>query len=366
MRVAILSAGSSVHTIRWVRGLAKAGLDVHLITQHPLLEPLDDVAEVHQFPFRKLFGYFTMVPGVRKLLRRIRPEVVNAHYASGYGTTARLVGYRPWILSVWGCDVYDAPFQSFLHKRWIKANLEGADSIISTSQCMAEQTRRVSSDLGEISVVPFGVNLEAYEGIEKQVAPENAPLVVGTVKSMEPVYGIDILIRSFALAFEQLTHQDSSWSSRLTLRLIGGGSAMEEYRQLSQELGIGHVTEFVGQLPHSEIPCELIKFDVFAALSRSESFGVAVVEAGAAGLPVLVSDAEGLKEIVVEGRTGRIVPREDVTASAAALIELLRNRDLRQKLGQQGRQHAFENYNWSDCVQKMIQAYVRILSTGPS
>src|SRR5690606_8160176 len=118
-----------IHTIRWANGFSEAGLKVHLITQHTLIEPVHSDVEVTQFPFRGNVGYFLMAPRVRAILKATKPDLLNAHYASGYGTTARLSGFRPLALSVWGSDVYDMPRQSFLHRRLLVGNLKSADSV---------------------------------------------------------------------------------------------------------------------------------------------------------------------------------------------------------------------------------------------
>src|SRR5690554_1384949 len=168
MKIILMSAASSIHTIRWANGLSEAGHEVHVISQHPVEDSFDPAVVVHLLPFRGALGYFTIVPAVRKLLKEIQPDIVNAHYASGYGTTARLVDYRPWVLSVWGSDVYDFPHKSFVHKWLVKKNLLGADAIASTSRCMAEETRSLVPKLGDIDITPFGVDMESYSSI----APE--------------------------------------------------------------------------------------------------------------------------------------------------------------------------------------------------
>ena len=72
------------------------------------------------------------------ILRDWRPDILNAHYASGYGTTAALAGAKPLLLSVWGSDVYDFPYQGLLQAMLIRFNLRRATAIASTSRAMAD------------------------------------------------------------------------------------------------------------------------------------------------------------------------------------------------------------------------------------
>ena len=133
--------------------------------------------------------------------------------------------------------------------------------------------------------------------------------------------------------------------------------------QLLKELGIADVTTFVGQVDHQGVPAQLAEIDIYVALSRldSESFGVAVLEASAMALPVVVSDAGGLPEVVVDGQTGIVVKRDDPAAAAAALEELVLDPERRTAMGAAGRRHVEEKYSWGASVELMESVYRSLL-----
>ena len=136
---------------------------------------------------------------------------------------------------------------------------------------------------------------------------------------------------------------------------------------LSHQLGIATRTEFIGAVAHADVPRWLNCMDIYAAPSRldSESFGVAAIEACACALPVVVSDVDGLSEVVLDGETGIVVPRNDVPALQAALTRLVLDPALRQRLGREGRAHVAREYEWGRCVDWMEQCYIRTLAFGP-
>ena len=357
MKALILSAGNSIHTARWANGLSRAGVRISLATQHPVCHDLDADVDVIQFPYRHTPGYFAMSAKLRRVVRAMRPDILNAHFASGYGTTGRLVDWHPYLLSVWGSDVFSFPERTPLHRWLVKKNLNAADVIASTSHFMADRVRQLVPECGEIPITPFGIDLETFSSVPAISGDARKSLVIGTVKAMEETYGIDTLIEAFALLHGKLVASGHPLARRASLRLVGGGGRMSSLQELVARLGMADRITFVGQVPHSGVPGEIEKLDIFVALSRQESFGVAVLEAGAAGRPVVVSDAGGLAEVVRHGITGLVVPRDDPAAAAEALLDLVVNPEKRTALGEAARQHVRENYAWGPCVQQMLSVY---------
>jgi glycosyltransferase involved in cell wall biosynthesis len=145
--------------------------------------------------------------------------------------------------------------------------------------------------------------------------------------------------------------------------IVGDGSQKKELESLAQQLNIQNITNFVGAVPHEQVPHYLNQMDIYVAASRldSESFGVAVLEASACGLPVVVSDAGGLPEVVEERVTGYIAPKENVEATAKAILRLIQNDRDRTLMGLAGRKLVCDRYVWQDNVELMRQIYQQLL-----
>ncbi|MDJ0712145.1 MAG: glycosyltransferase [Woeseiaceae bacterium] len=357
MKALLLSAGSSIHTARWANGLSRAGVDICLATQHPVSQELDPGVDVIQFPHRGNPGYVMMAAQLRRVTRVMRPDILNVHFASGYGTTGRLINWHPYLLSVWGSDVFSFPERSPLHRRLVAGNLKAADVVASTSRCMADQVRTLVPAIGDIPITPFGIDVESFSSVPAISGEPRDTVVIGTVKAMEDVYGIDTLIEAFRVLYEKLVADGDPLANRIELRLIGGGSRTDALRHLAERLEMRDRITFVGQVPHANVPKEIEQIDIFVALSRQESFGVAVLEAGAAGRPVVVSDAGGLAEVVRHGITGIVVPREAPVAAADALLELLRNPEKQLAMAAAAKRHVRDLYAWDTCVKRMLAAY---------
>ena len=357
MRIALLGNAGSIHTARWANGLSSCGLAVHVISVHPPEELFSSTVNVHNLSGGSKLSYFRKLHSLRSILKEIEPSLLNAHYASGYGLLARLSGFKPLLLSVWGSDVYDFPYQSIIHKKILADNLAHATAVASTSRTMAEQTRRLFPH-PHLFITPFGIDVRSFSPFRLGATEKSneGEIVIGTVKSLAQVYGIDILIRAFAL-----THQAFGARYKIRLEIYGDGPQRRDLEQLTGGLGLSSVVQFHGRIDHGAVPVALNGFDIYAALSRSESFGVAVLEACACERPVVVSDADGLAEVVINDVTGLVVQRESVEAAALALGRLIESPRLRRELGSAGREHVLEHYTWDRSLEAMIDTYEKTI-----
>lgn len=351
MRIVYLGAGTSIHTIRWVRAIASRGHEVYFVTQHPLREPLPEAATVTRLPVGGPFGYLLNAWTLRRAVRRLKPDVVHVDYATGYGTLSRLSRHSvPTVLTVLGSDVHDFAARGRWARALVAGNLRGAQAITSASRAMAKAVLDLAP-MARVIVVPFGVDTATF----RPPAPDaRTGSVVGTVKGLSPVYGIDILLRAFAL----LVQERDIPPARLVI--AGGGPALADLEALADRLGIRHRVAFLGDVPHADVPALLGTFSLYVALSRRESFGVAVAEASACGLPVVVSRVGGLPEVVLDGTTGLIVPPENPEAAAAAIRSLLADAARARAMGHAGRAFVRTAFEWDSCVDRMIAVYAGI------
>lgn len=362
MKVLMLADASSVHTIKWVNALVQKDIELlvfslkkynaeDFISSNKLrIEVLglnDAIFKSGEGAFGKLV-YFKALPKVKKLIREFQPDLLHAHYISSYGTIGALCNFHPYIISVWGSDIYDFPQHNFLFKKIIEFDLQKADHILSTSQVMAQETAQYTSK--SIQVTPFGVDTTKFQNKGHNETDE---IVIGTVKTLDHKYGIDTLIDAFALLC--IKHPDKKFK----LKIAGTGSNETTYRAQVKKLKLEEKVDFSGRVPNDSVPEYISSFDVYLALSRldSESFGVAIVEAMACEVPVVVSNVGGLPEVVKEGQTGYIIPKENAKAAVEAIEKIIFDKTVAQKLGKNGRERVLKYYDWPKNVSLMLEVY---------
>lgn len=353
--ILFLSDINSIHTQRWVKSLLANGFKIGIFSLSAKTSSWAD--DLDNLTFRcfglkqelvrskKKFGklrYFSAQNELRSFCNEFSPDIVHAHYASSYGMLAVRLKFPKTILSLWGSDVYEFPRRSILHRVILKKILRSIPVICSTSKNMVnEASKYVTKDY---HVTPFGVNTELFKPCDRV----EQILTIGTVKALEKVYGIDRLIQLFAEFLE-------NYKKRARLLIYGTGAELNELKSLVVELNLEKSVEFKGFVEGEELVRAFNSLDIFVALSRQESFGVAVLEAQACGVPVVVSDVGGLPEVV--GReTGFVISGDDVEMGVNTLMKLT-EKNKRTKMSVEARLFVEKNYSEKVCVEKLIQVY---------
>lgn len=363
MKIFILSAINSIHTQRWVTALSQNGLKIFLFSIHGVdSNALKNLPNVEIFVYQtnlnaqsqllKKIKYLFIPKTVKQKIKEFKPDLIHAHYASSYGLIGALTGFHPYIISLWGGDIYKFPKISFLNKAILKFNLQKADKILSTSQIMAVEAKKYTDK--NIEITPFGVDINLFKRKSKAV---NSDFVIGNVKTLSKNYGIDLLIKTFKILV------DNNRTLNLKLQIIGEGPDRLKLEKLSLELGIGNKVSFTGRVNNELLPDYYNNFDVAVSLSHSESFGVVAIEAMSCECPVVVSDADGFTEVVAHNETGFIVRKNNPEAAASAIQKLIDNEKLRLQFVKNGRKNVENLYNWDENVKKMISVYSDVISS---
>lgn len=366
MKIFILSDAGSIHTKRWVKSLSENGCEIFLFgllaTDLSFYDKMPNVTVYcYNFTFNKSgiaykwimskALYFKALPKIKQKIKEFNPDIVHSHYASSFGLLGALTRFHPYVVSVWGSDVYDYPKAGWIYRKLLKFTLKRADRILSTSHVMAKETSQYTNK--HIDVTPFGVDTELFRPIPN-LRPKDT-FVVGNVKTLSPTYGIDILIKAFACVVEK------NPSIPMCLKIAGKGPQEMELKQLAVDLGVADKVEFHGFIQNDKLPDFYNSMSVSVSLSVRESFGVVAVEAMSCECPVVVSDADGFTEVVENGVTGFIVPKRNEEKAAAAIQKFIDQPDLREKMGANGRERVKRLYEWNANVQTMIHIYADIL-----
>ncbi|WP_335870578.1 glycosyltransferase [Bacillus sp. 2205SS5-2] len=362
MKILFLAPANNVHTKKWLDYYDSIGIEVVNIS----LANHKDSQENSWTHIKRVYldlvvphkiAYFFTVGKLNKIIKDEKPDLLHSHYASSYGLIGALANFHPYILSVWGSDIYDFPKKNFISKGILEFALKKSDVICSTSPALERETKKYLKNSKPMVITPFGVDIMNFKPKEKSHEVVNPKFKIGIAKGMEPKYGVEYLINGFKLFLDGLGLEEKE----VELEIAGDGPYLEEYKQLTNKLGITDKVNFLGRVDHAQIPKFISSLDVFVIPSLIESFGVAAVEAQACGVPVIASNVGGLPEVVKDGVTGFLVPPEDAQKIAEKLELLYTNESKRTEFGISGREHVILNYDWNENTKLMSDLYKEIV-----
>lgn len=219
---------------------------------------------------------------------------------------------------------------------------------VAVSRSVAEGLLAAGIPSERVEVIPDGIDLDRFPSAPPR--PDDGVVRFVHVAAMSPEKDPATLLRAFA-AFE-------AEGPRARLTLAGSGPLEEELRALAVSLGLREV-EFAGW--REDVPALLAASDLFVLSSRREGLGSSIMEAMAAGLPVIATRAGGIPELVRDGENGLLVPPGDVAGLAAAMRRLAADRELRRSMGLTARADAVARFGAARMVEAHAALYRRLL-----
>ncbi len=265
-----------------------------------------------------------------------RPHVVHVHGAGPnavYVAALRRLIRAPIVFSAHGEFRNDAHavLERSRPMRWaLQVLLRHAAAVTAPSRVVLEELRAELDLLAPATVLPNAVDLAEFE-----IAPP-APDPLGpylfTAGRLVEQKGIDLLLRAYAQARGQLGAQ--------RLVIAGDGPEGEMLARLATDLGLDGEVSFTGAVGRRRLAELMRGAEAFAFPSRREAFGIALLEAMAAGTPAIAAQVGGIPEFARDGENALLVPPEDPGALAAALVRLAGDGELRSRLADGGRAQA--------------------------
>jgi L-malate glycosyltransferase len=255
------------------------------------------------------------------LLRRERFKIVQTHFRDGNiaGVLAGALARDVTIVSTRRGEPYWTSTPGLLFLRWLDRHV---DCFIANSRTTRDRyVREEHLNSSRVHVIYNGVDLERFVSVDRETCSarrralglQEARYVVGIVANLRSVKGHADLLHAFARVDQE--HPGGR------VVFVGEGELELPLRALASELGIASNLVFLGA--REDVPEILGAFDVGVLASHFESFSNSILEYLAAGLPVVVTDVGGAREVVREGVDGFIVPPRDPDAMARALLRLL-------------------------------------------
>ncbi len=369
--------GPAIHVVNLTAGLDPARFECQLVTgtENPGEGTLMGMALEHHIEpivIPEMVGQLSLKPrdlkaliALYQLIRRERPHIVHTHAAKPgvLGRLAARLAGVPIVVHTFHGHIlhgYYGPLISQL-LRWMERWLAGiSDRIIAVSEQVKQDLVRYRVAVaGKICVIPLGFDLRPFlhsgqhrGALMQELGLTNGTRLVGIVGRIFPIKNHRLFLEAAARVAVEEPH------ARFVV--VGDGVLRHEMEACAQSLGIADRVTFTGW--RRDLPRVYPDLDVLVVSSLNEGTPVSAIEAMASGCPVVATRVGGLPDLIDDGKTGHLVPSEDVAALANGILRVLRDRVAAQAIAQAAREHVSQRFRSSRLLCDMERLYDELLA----
>jgi glycosyltransferase involved in cell wall biosynthesis len=373
MKICYLADASTDHTRRWVEYFAKEH-EIDLITlsytkkeRTTIPEEVYTKMNVRVHKVSKPMPFLLLAPfKIRRLIKKIKPDIVHAHYVTQYGFCGAFSGFHPFIITPWGSDIAVDPERSIV-KRWlVKYALKRADAVSAEEKAIKYRLRELKCSKDKITPLRIAsVNTSEFypskrsESLRKAMGAENSFLVLNT-RPLTPLYHVDVFIRAIPLVVKKIPDVKFIIISR-----TGKEPMKHQIKELAQKLNVEDNILWMQRIPHSKMPEYLASVDLYVdtfvnivnnkVIDKGNGIGVTTLEAMACATPQILPDRiEVTSGNLYRGITYRPLDYQDL---ADKIVELLQNEKLRKQIGNKSRNAAINIVDENEVMKDWEKLY---------
>jgi glycosyltransferase involved in cell wall biosynthesis len=365
-----LIGGGGYHVYNLTRELDRRGIDVTVFTcdiQKPFFLKKTKVetqlgnVKVHRIPtFYVPKTIYPITPKLVPMLLKENPDVIHAHgyqfFTSDAAAIASKIKRRPLILTLHG---FPRGFTKLTHKTYFhligKKTLAAAKKIIAVSNAVAREFKVIGVQEEQLSMIPNGIDLEEFKHMpdeknfkERVNIKENEKMAL-SIGRLEEVKGFHHLIRALARIRERTA----------PIKLVIAGPEFnygQQLRKLVAEMKIEDKVIFYGPVDGREKLEALAATDIAIVSSIYEGFSIFLLEAMAAGKPIIATKTGVAQELIKDGKNGFLISPGNVEELSERIIEILNNNQVSSLMGQESR-NTVNAFDWKRIAEQVISVY---------
>jgi glycosyltransferase involved in cell wall biosynthesis len=340
-----------------IRGLKRVefieGVEIHRV---PVMRRRQDYCSTFEMATFLISGAWHSLWQVREF----RPDVVHVFFGVPDGPVGWLLNRvygLPYIISLRGADVPSDEVKRFAKQykvlrpfiRWL---WHDADALVAVSNGLRSYAKETAPDL-PIQVIPNAIDLSAFmPPVQRETDGPVRLLYVGRFNTFK---NVETLVE----AVGKLSRMDVG---EFELELVGEGEQRSTLERMVSELGLARRVHFVGWVARDHIADHYRCADIFVTATTWEGMPNTVLEAMACGLPIVGTQASGLRELVHDGLNGYLVPIKDPDALSQALARLIGNGYERRRMGRQSRKLAESEFAWEYIAEQYVKIYEQVMA----
>ncbi len=367
MRVVYIAEKCNIHVERMANWFQARGHEVHVMTLHPDIPTFHPGVKVHllevsepKYLPRRLKRLHLLKS--RKVLRKIDPDLIHGHYITQAGFYTVFSGTTaPTVLLAWGSDLLVEARTSRIDRQFASISMHRASAVLADSTELLELAREMGASTKTSFEAQWGVDMHSFrpgldtsEWLRKLDLEGSAPIVIST-RNFHPVYDLATLVRAIPLVLEK--HPDTRFL------LKGTGPLRKSLEKQARELKVEKSVRFLGLVDYSQIPKLLNIANIYISTSTSDGTSIAMQEAMAVGLPVIVTDILPNRSWVTSGTNGLLFESGNHKPLASAIIKMLDDTPGAERMGANNRELMKERGDQEVCMGQIEELYLRLIGS---
>ena len=367
MKICYINA-KSCHMAKWSEYFVNKGHEVHLISvgDTPLSEEMPKVF-IHSFPqfkSRLLRLAFTFILGgffTRRVVNRLKLDILHAIEVSE-GFCGAQSGFHPFVMTPNGSDLLVYAKKYTIVRLIFKYIFRKTDVITSDSVPLREASIALGARKDRNYIIQWGVDLTQFNPqvdrlkIRRIYTLSDSPLILSS-RAFTPNYNIDTIIHCIPEVLRELP-------TAKFMFIYGFGDKETEMRRLVDDSGVSDSVIFVGHVDYEEMPFYCAAADICVSVPSSDSSPRSVYEAMACGVPPILSNLPWTKDFITPEQNALLVPERDHQALASAILRLLSDRELRQRIIEVNLKLVDERLNYHKHMAQMESIYQSLCQTN--
>ena len=332
MKICYIADQSSIHTRRWIEYFSKLGHETFLIPhseENVQIESVNILDELPKLSY-KSFNFFSTIRKAKSIIKKLRPDILHAHFVEQFGWLAALMDWHPFILTAWGSDILKLPHESKfgVGKKFTQYALKKADMLTAISGDLKKRMIYLGAKKENIDIIHWGVDLNKFNPdiniseLKQNLNINNSPVIYSNRK-FETNFNISVIIQALSLVLKRIPNA-------ILLLQNPEEKSEKDIKQMIHNLGLHNSVRIIPRFEYPDIPALYAVADIYVTVPSYDAACISLTEAMACGSIPVISEVPGPMEWVRDGYNGKVVPVKNPEALASAICNLIKNREIRE------------------------------------
>lgn len=351
--------GTFTHIGPYLDYFKQAGHNVHFIAMSPGPQrgvPMYNVGLGRKYSETEgKWKYPISMLRARRLIKKLKPDIVHAHYATSCGLTALICGFHPTIVTVHGSDL-TMGIKSRIWRPLLRRIFTFADCVNTVSKDLEEMAMSLGIEPDKIETLTLGIDTDQFISPDRPQIDPSHPIRLVCTRRLEPVFDHPTIIAALARLKKQ--------GIEFRMTFVGDGSLRDSLKQQADNAGLNGCVKFTGQVPNHDLPDIIRRHDIYLSASLWDGTSLSLLEAMATGLFPVVSDIKANAALLRHNINGMLFKVGDADDLAKCIMQLVEHPQLAADAARRNRLKVIQSADRNKNMNRLERIFEGLIEKG--